>query len=177
VLLALAAAVQAGERLTMGYTAADGTTSVRRVEPHRLVPLRRNWYLLAHDLDRADWRIFRVDRAGSAVPDGSRFRHREPPAADVAGYVRGRIDTAAWGHEVRAVLRCPADRARGRLGGWARVGELTDRTCEVRMTTDALDWAAFALGRVGCEFGEVEPPELADLLRGWSERFGRAVGG
>ncbi|HEU4540640.1 MAG TPA: WYL domain-containing protein, partial [Jiangellaceae bacterium] len=34
----------------------------RRVEPYRLVASDRRWYLLAYDLDRDDWRSFRVDR-------------------------------------------------------------------------------------------------------------------
>lgn len=174
-LLAVAQAVQAGERLTLRYTAADGRSSVRRIEPHRLVPLRRNWYLLAHDLDRADWRVFRVDRAASAVPDGSRFRPRELPDDDVAAYVRRRVDTAPWGYAVRAVLHCPADVARARLGVWAQVEDLGGGTCSLTLTTEALDWAVFALGRVGCEVSGVEPPELVEELRGWADRFGRAA--
>lgn len=175
VLLAVAQAVQAGERVVLDYTAADGRAGERRVEPHRLVPLRGHWYLLAHDVDRADWRVFRVDRALSAVPDGSRFRPRELPAVDVAEHVRRRVDTAPRGHAVRAVLHCPAERAREAVGHWVQVEEGPGEGCVLTCTTDALDWAAFAIGRVGCEVSGVEPPELVDLLREWSGRFGRAA--
>ena len=44
------------------YTAASGEVTRRRVEPHALAPADRHWYLLCWDLDREDWRTFRVDR-------------------------------------------------------------------------------------------------------------------
>ena len=39
-----------------------GEVRSRRVEPYRLVASDRRWYLLGYDLDRDDWRSFRVDR-------------------------------------------------------------------------------------------------------------------
>lgn len=177
VLLVVAQAAQDGERVALDYTAADGRASARTVEPHHLVPLRRSWYLLAHDVDRADWRVFRLDRISSARGTGARFRHRDPPADDVAAWLRRRVDAAPFGHEVSAVLHCPAERARERVGAWARVEELADDRCRVAFSADALDWAAFALGRVGCEISEVEPPELVAELRGWAGRFRRAAAG
>ena len=41
--------------------------SSRYVEPHRLVSLGRRWYLVAWDLDRGDWRSFRIDRLTAHV--------------------------------------------------------------------------------------------------------------
>jgi len=58
----LALACRDHERLRFGYTSASGEASVRRVEPHALAPAARNWYLVCWDLDRDDWRTFRVDR-------------------------------------------------------------------------------------------------------------------
>ncbi|MGW8882301.1 helix-turn-helix transcriptional regulator, partial [Streptomyces mirabilis] len=39
---------------------SGGEVRQRRVEPYRLVASDRRWYLFAYDLDRADWRTFRV---------------------------------------------------------------------------------------------------------------------
>ncbi|MEV6155360.1 WYL domain-containing protein [Nonomuraea sp. NPDC052129] len=39
-----------------------GTASRRRVEAVRCVYTRGRWYVLAHDLDACDWRVFRLDR-------------------------------------------------------------------------------------------------------------------
>ena len=44
----------------------------------------------------------------------------------------------------------------------------------VRMETDSLDWPAFALGSLGAEFAVLSPPDFADLLRDWADRFTRA---
>ena len=62
VLTSLATACRDGERVAFGYTAADGRSGDRSVEPYRLVPLGRRWYLVGYDLDRGDWRTFRLDR-------------------------------------------------------------------------------------------------------------------
>ena len=175
VLLTLAGAVQAGERTTLDYTTADGRTGPRSVEPHRLVPLWRFWYLLAHDLDRADWRVFRVDRIASATAGGARFRPREVPDADVAAFVRRRIDTAPAGHAVRAVLHCTPGHARRRVSPWTRITDLPGGRCLLSWSTDELDRAAFELARVGCDVSEVEPPELVAVLREWAQRLDRAA--
>lgn len=47
VLTVVAMACRDSERLEFGYTSADGTRTDRCVEPFRLVPLGRRWYLVA----------------------------------------------------------------------------------------------------------------------------------
>ncbi len=64
----MASTVAGNERLRFSYRAADGTESRRLTEPHRLVSTGRRWYLVAYDLDRADWRTFRVDRVSDPSP-------------------------------------------------------------------------------------------------------------
>lgn len=58
------------ERLQFGYTDRAGHVSTRHVEPHRLVSTGRRWYLVARDVDRADWRSFRLDRLRDLQPTG-----------------------------------------------------------------------------------------------------------
>src|SRR5690349_7288617 len=72
----LAAGCRDRERLRFGYLDHGGTASARVVEPHRLVNWGRRWYLLAWDLDPADWRTFRVDRIESPLGVGLRFAER-----------------------------------------------------------------------------------------------------
>src|SRR5258708_10621335 len=55
-LTTLALACRDSERLRFSYTASDGQHTDRHVEPHRLVLLRRRWYLASYDLARLDWR-------------------------------------------------------------------------------------------------------------------------
>ena len=66
-LTVIAGAAHARERVRFGYVAQEGAVSRRHVEPVQLVALGRRWYLLAFDVERDDWRIFRLDRAGDAV--------------------------------------------------------------------------------------------------------------
>src|SRR5688500_2396285 len=53
VLMALSAVVHAHEVLRFDYRSEP-----RRAEPHHLVTWGGRWYLVAWDLDRADWRTF-----------------------------------------------------------------------------------------------------------------------
>ncbi|MET8409592.1 YafY family protein [Streptomyces sp. NPDC005195] len=100
VLATLGAAVQSREVLRFDYTvaAAPGTAGAdpgaarpRRAEPHHLVTRGGRWYLVAWDLDRNDWRTFRVDRITPRTPTGPRFTPRELPGGEVAAFVAGRF--------------------------------------------------------------------------------------
>ena len=65
--------------------------------------VRSRWYLVAFDLDRDDWRTFRVDRVGPPAPTGARNAERESPdaAALVAEGVAVRV------YETQVLVRCP----------------------------------------------------------------------
>lgn len=176
-LVRAAQACREEERLAMTYVAADGARTERTVEPHRLVPLGRRWYLVAYDLDRHDWRSFRLDRLAGLSATGARFRPRPLPAEDAATFVRRGIERPAAPYDVRAVVHAPAEQVRRRLGRWADVEERDAGSCRLRMSSDALDGAALTLGAAGAELSEVEPPELVAHLRAWAGRFARAAAG
>jgi predicted DNA-binding transcriptional regulator YafY len=201
VLAAAAIACRDAERVRFGYTAASGDRTRRHVEPHRLVALDRRWYLVAYDLDRQDWRTFRLDRvvvplnavppeAGElhgasaaregivpADPAGARFRRREIPGGDAAEFVRRNIQAGPGGNEVIAIVAADAGTVRERVGTWATVRALEPGRCEVRMSPpDSLNWPVIGLGMLGADFRVVSgPPGLADRVRDWGERFTRAV--
>jgi predicted DNA-binding transcriptional regulator YafY len=175
---ALATVAQAArneERLAFSYTARDGERSDRRVEPHRLVLLGRRWYLVAWDLDREDWRSFRLDRLVDPRTTGAPFRSRPIPGADAAEFVRQSIDQLPTNYTVEVRIHASLDEVRSRVGGWASL-ESDSEGCVMTMTTDSLDWPAMALGSIGADFTVISPPELAAHLRDWADRFGRAVG-
>ena len=81
-----------GARRRSRYTARDGAATERYVEPYRLVVLSRRWYLLAFDVDRDDWRNFRVDRIERPAGDGRAIR--SPRDAGGSRRVRPRVDRA-----------------------------------------------------------------------------------
>lgn len=173
-LSALAQACRDDERLTFQYTKRGGEPGTRLVEPHRLVSMGRRWYLVAYDLDRGDWRSFRVDRLVDPQTTGARFRQRELPAADAATFVQAGIESARTTYEVSATVFLPADVIRERGGRWATVTEIDDESCRIEMRVDTLDWPAMFLGSMGAKFEVIGPPELKTVLRDWGDRFARA---
>jgi predicted DNA-binding transcriptional regulator YafY len=176
ILTSVALACRDSERLEFRYTAAGGQQTDRHVEPHRLVSLARRWYLVGYDLDRQDWRSFRLDRLTAPRGTGARFRPRELPAADAARFVRAGIDNLRAAYEVEVVVAAPAAAVRERIGRWCTVEEIGAARCRLRMTADSLDWPTMALGAVGADFQVVAPPELLDRVHDWGRRFSQARG-
>ncbi|CAM5679695.1 YafY family transcriptional regulator [Streptomyces viridifaciens] len=174
-LTAVALACRDSERLRFSYTAATANRSDRHVEPHRLVCLGRRWYLVAYDLDRGDWRTFRLDRLTAAEGTGARFAPRTLPAADAAEYVRAGLNATPRSNRVEALVEAPADHVRAHVGRWGEVEEVDATRCRLRMTADSLDWPAMALGSLAADFQIIHPPELRTLIADWSTRFARAV--
>lgn len=175
VLVVLAQACRDDERVTFGYRSADGTATERRVEPNQLVSLWRRWYLVGYDLDRGDWRTFRLDRIEEPAVTGVRFRRRGLPGGDAAAYVQRRLGGTESSRQVSAVIVADADDVRRRLGRWIQATDLGDGRIRVEMETGSLDWAVHVLGVAGGEILQVEPVEVRELLQDWSERFARCL--
>lgn len=171
----MAQACRDGERLRFAYTARGGEVGTRHVEPHRLVRLGRRWYLAAWDLDRADWRSFRLDRLRDPAGTGARFAPRTLPGGDAAEYVKSSIVGLHEPQPILVEVAAGAEVVRARIGRWASITETGPERCRVEMTADQLEWPAMALGVLGAEFVVLEPAELRSYLRDWSGRFARAT--
>ena len=79
----IATACRDARVLRFGYRSHAGDPSQRHVQPLRLANYGRRWYLIAWDVDRGDWRSFRVDRMNEVRVTGDSFVPRPVPA-DVA---------------------------------------------------------------------------------------------
>ncbi|QDC26281.1 YafY family transcriptional regulator [Georgenia yuyongxinii] len=131
VLAQLALTCRDHERLRFRYADRDGVESSRLVEPHSLVPQGRRWYFVAWDVDRADWRTFRIDRMGSLLGTGVRFAPRDLPAADAAEFVQAAHSAVRQRHEAVVHLRATIDQVRAHFGVWAsEATEGTDGTVD-----------------------------------------------
>ncbi|MFG2001494.1 helix-turn-helix transcriptional regulator [Spirillospora sp. NPDC048911] len=175
-LTVLAAAARDRERVRFAYRDKDDAVSRRQADPHSLVPAGRRWYLVAFDVDRGDWRTFRIDRVTEARPTGVRFGPRELPAEDAAAFVRqGR----AFGSTMRAVLLVHASAERladvFRVSG-TELEPVDEHTCVLRTTPESLEWTALRIAFLQLDFEVREPPELADRLRDLGARLLRAAG-
>ncbi|CCH29769.1 YafY family protein [Actinosynnema sp. NPDC047251] len=175
-LTTLAGAIANRERLRFHYRTGSDAESRRHVEPRHLLPIGRRWYLLAFDVDRDDWRVFRVDRMQHLNPTAARAPHRDLPTADVATYMRDRMLGRAPTYSAVATVDLPLDQVRERLGDTP--GDLTavdEHRTHVRSHTDTLDYLAFQLVQLGCEFEVHGPPELVEHLRSLRGRIDRSV--
>jgi predicted DNA-binding transcriptional regulator YafY len=111
VLTELANACRDCERVRFEYLDHGGSPTRRTVEPHRLVCSERRWYLFAWDVDRDDWRTFRVDRITPRPPHGPRFTPRTPPAGDLAAHVARGVSTRAYASHALVRLLVPLQEA------------------------------------------------------------------
>ncbi|OJF10381.1 helix-turn-helix transcriptional regulator [Couchioplanes caeruleus] len=159
-LTTIAMACRGEERLRFDYRPRDGEGDTRHVEPHRLVSLGRRWYLIAWDLDRGDWRSFRVDRLTKPALTGARFRPRDIPGGDPVAWMRTRLAGAPNRYDVSVLIGAPAEVVRRQVGHWAAVEPVAERSCRMRMSVDDLGWPVMILGVLGADFTIESPPEL-----------------
>ena len=176
VLVTIAQGCAGNERLRLDYCDREGKRSERRIEPYRLVSTGRRWYLLAFDLDRHDWRTFRVDRVEAAARTGHRFAP-VPDPPDPASTVGEAMTFAP--ERSRAVVRfdAPAADIAGRVppavGSVASEGD----GCVLTVGYDDLDMLVGHLVALGAPFEALEPPELRDRLRSLGKGLTRAHAG
>ncbi|QUQ68613.1 helix-turn-helix transcriptional regulator [Kutzneria sp. CA-103260] len=167
VIMELEAAVRACHVLRFDYVGER-----RRAEPHHLVTRGGRWYLVAWDLDRDDWRIFRVDRIEPRTPTGPRFTPRDLPdvAAFVAGRFKGSDGAGDWPCRGEVILHLPASVA-ARYAGDGVVEELGPDRC--RLTLGAWSWVALAasIGRFDADIEVVGPPELFEAFALLARRY------
>lgn len=177
-LTVMASTVAGQERLRFAYRAKDGTESRRLTEPYRLVSTGRRWYLVAYDLDREDWRTFRVDRVSQPFATGSRFTPRELPTGSAAEYLRQSMYRRQETYEYFVTFAAPADAVAARIPAWLGTPEpLDEHSCRLRATTgDAVHWLAVRLAMLECEFTVHEPEELVRCVRELGRRLTRAGG-
>ncbi|MFV0136855.1 helix-turn-helix transcriptional regulator [Streptomyces sp. HMX87] len=176
VLTELAHLCRDAERLRFTYRGHGGTDSRRTVEPYRLVCTERRWYLVAFDLDRADWRTFRVDRVTPMPPHGPRFTPREPPAEDLAAYVSRGVSTRVYAEHAVVRLLVPLEEAAERVSPSSGVLEAEGPdSCLLRTGAASLDLMVLHVMMLGLEFEVVEPAELTGAIRTARDRLARAL--
>ncbi len=172
ILLTLAQGCRRPERLRFDYRDGSGTLSQRRVEPYGLVNAERRWYLVARDLDRADWRTFRVDRIADPVLAGHRFARTAEP--DVAAMVADGLAFAAHQWQAEVLLPVDPDRVATEIPRTIGSLEAVDGGTLLRIGANELDWLAGYLAGLPFEVEVRDPPELRAALRALGARLQQA---
>jgi predicted DNA-binding transcriptional regulator YafY len=174
VLTAIAGACRDCQRLRFDYRDHDGSATIRTVEPHRLVHDRGRWYLVAWDVERADWRTFRADRIRPRIPTGPRFVPRELPGGDVVTYLLRGVGSATWRYRARVRVHAPAAMVAARLPPAVVVDAVDEHTCVIDVGSDTPQMLALYLGMLDVDF-DVDDPELVEQLRTLADRYRRAI--
>ncbi|KAB8190653.1 WYL domain-containing protein [Nonomuraea phyllanthi] len=169
-LVTLARACRDAVRVRFRYAGRDGDEHERTVEPVRMVATNRRWYLMAWDVDRDDWRIFRLDRMREVSATTWRFRRREHP--DPVSYVQRGMTEAPYRYLVRVRLRARPEQVRELVPPQvARVEDDRDGWCLLVAGGDDLDWLAMHVARLGFEAEVLEPPELREAAARLARRL------
>jgi predicted DNA-binding transcriptional regulator YafY len=130
---------------------------------------------VAYDVDRRDWRTFRVDRIEPRVPTGPRFTPRTPPVEDVAAMVTRGVDTALMHHRARVIVHRPANEITQWLPDAVAVEAVDDHTCVVHAGAETPHLLAAHILMLDADFEVTGPPELIDALKALTDRCRRAV--
>lgn len=174
-LVTLARACRDAVRVRFRYTTRDGAERERTVEPVRMVATDRRWYLMARDVDRDDWRTFRLDRMREAVATTWRFRPREHP--DPVAYVQRSVTEAPYRYLARVRLRARPDQVREMVPPQVgRVEDDRDGWCVLIAGGNDLDWLAVHVARLGFEAEVLEPPELREAAARLARRVAAMAG-
>lgn len=162
-LAVIAATIRKKERLRIGYVDNQGRGSERHLEPVRLVHTGRRWYLVAFDLDRDDWRTFRLDRVSDPVATGMRSRPRRGP--DPVDLVQRGITIEAWDFRATVQLGVSAEVAEREIAPTVGTIEpIDDDSSRLTIGADEIDWLVRYLLSLPFAFDVEEPSELRDAL-------------
>jgi predicted DNA-binding transcriptional regulator YafY len=175
-LSSIAAACRDHDSIRFQYNDRAGAASARNVEPHRLVHTGYRWYLVAWDLFRNDWRIFRLDRIEGRPKLSTRFKPRKPPGGDFAAFASKSLANVPYRHRARVTLNAPLVSIAKRVPPSAGVLEEIDaHSCLLHAGSDSLESLAIHLLWLGVDFQVHEPAEFAIFLQRTAERFTRAI--
>ncbi|MEV7343812.1 YafY family protein [Streptomyces sp. NPDC093544] len=175
VLTTLVSACRDRERLRFDYLDHSGSSTRRLVEPYRAVNWGQRWYLVAWDVERVDWRTFRIDRIQPRTPTGPRFAPRELPGG-AAEYVSRGVSSAAWRYHARVTVHAPATTVVEQINPAVGTVEAIDAdSCVLITGADTVQALAVHLGMLDVDFDVTEPVELIAHLRRLAERYARST--
>jgi proteasome accessory factor B len=160
----LAAAARERRAVRFDYRVPErDAPSTRRLQPWGVVCWRSRWYVVGHDLDRADTRCFRLSRlVGPVTTVGPAGAFRPPPEVDlishVAAHGSGPVERSG-----RATVLVRPGHADG-VRRWAeRVAATPEGDVAVLAYHCAEEFAHWLAG-YGAHVRVLDPPEVRDAL-------------
>ena len=169
----LAEAIAHERVVTFDYVGASGQATTRLVEPHRHIHLHERWYLLGWDIDREDWRAFRLDRAAELRALSRTFSLRPLPAETGLDYLREGMNR----YRQRVVLTIDAPMAAVADAFTRQDVDLTAAEgggTRAVLVLDSWQWLLPALAFLDADVTVEEPEEFRVAFRQFGARLGRA---
>ncbi|OEU88212.1 transcriptional regulator [Streptomyces abyssalis] len=165
-----AEAIAHRETMSFTYTDARGERTDRRVEPYRQVHHLLRWYLLAWDLEREDWRVFRLDRITGPLRTGDRYEPRPLPAESAAEYLRQGLNRGR--QHVGVLVEAPAaDVADALKFQDAEIHAVSDSRTRVSLALDSWQWLVLNLAFLDADFRISSGTQLAESCRTFGRRL------
>lgn len=161
-LVMLAGACSATERVRFGYTDKGGKPSHRLVEPIGLVRSGMRWYLVARDVDRKDWRTFRLDRMADVEVVGTTFEISDRP--DPVALVTEGIALGSFPFRARIRIPLPVEEATRLIPRTFAVLEGEDGATIADIGSVSIERMVSYLAGVDPPCEVLDPPELREAL-------------
>ncbi|MCQ1949460.1 WYL domain-containing protein [Arthrobacter sp. zg-Y859] len=157
----LARACVLHRRVEFLHTDRSGKEKMRKADSSALVHTARRWYFVAFDLDRDEWRTYRVDRISVVTVTEAPVRGRVFPGAGVEAWVDQQL-RSSW-QQVTATVRIHAPLeavSRWMAPAWGTVEADSAGSVIVRAGADSYDSIARWLLLVQADIDVIKPAEL-----------------
>ncbi|WP_344231942.1 helix-turn-helix transcriptional regulator [Kribbella hippodromi] len=170
----LADAIAQSETISFAYENARGDRTIRHIEPYRQIQHLLRWYLLGFDLDRDDWRIFRVDRIRDERRTYTSYTPRPLPAESATAYLRQGLNKAK--QTIILMIEAPIGTVLDTLKYLdAEFESVTPTRTRVTLALDTWQWLLQSLAFIDADFKLLEaPPTFRAAYRTFATRLQNA---
>ena len=132
------------------------------------------WYLLAWDVDRADWRVYRLDRMHALRATTKGFGLRPLPAETALAYLREGLRVGT--QRVTITVDAPPERVVDLLRYQdARIDPLGDERTRVTLDLDSWRWLPHLLAGLDAPFSVDAPTPVLEACATFAERLQAAM--
>jgi predicted DNA-binding transcriptional regulator YafY len=169
-LITAALACRNSELLRFDYRAANDALTSRHVQPYRVVYTDRQWYLVAFDTTRDDWRTFRVDRMAEVRSTSQRFAPIEDPP-DAAQLVAHGLAVGSYDDTAVVRIDAPIDVMTRVISPTVAVLEPGEGNTTIARIGGDADWTARYLAGLEYPFEVLESDEVRAELRALGQRL------
>ncbi|WP_218220296.1 YafY family protein [Nesterenkonia sp. Act20] len=146
----------------------------RRTQPHAIVARRGRWYLIGWDLDRTDWRIYRVDRMTPRVPPGPLFTPRPLPAPNPASFLAARFKGSELDDQWPCIGEIILELPLREIAPWiddGKLHELSETSTHITLGSWSWQGVLALIARFDAPFKILGPEELTVAAKSFANRL------